>query len=396
VKRICVMLTALEPSADVLGAALMEALRGRLGGDVRFVGVGGPAMAAHGLASEFDPSSLAVVGAFNALGAYPTVLRRVGELAELARLERPDLAVLIDSWGFSIRMAAALRRATPRPMVVKYVAPQVWATRPGRARQLARVVDQLLSTTVFDSPYFEQYGLPTRFVGAPALAGRAAMARPAAFRQAMGIGPDEPLLLVLPGSRKGEVDRLMPRFGDAVRRLRKDRPGLRVLVVAAESVEAQVGALLRSWGPDAGIRICDAERRFDAMAAATLALACSGTVTSELAVAGCPMVVAYRLDPLTWLVAKAMIRTPYITLINVAARRFIAPEFVQGRCTGARLARALADLLDNPARREAQSRAQTKSLEMLRGGIDDPAGAAADALLEILETRGAGQPLASS
>jgi lipid-A-disaccharide synthase len=395
VSGLCLMLTAVEPSADALGAGLVRALRQRLGAQTRFVGVGGSRMAGEGIESPFDPSVLAVVGAFNAIAAYPKVRRLVTKTADLARAERPDAAILIDAWGFSLRVAHALRRVRPDLPLIKYVAPQVWATRPGRARTLARSVDALLALHSFDAPYFEAQGLETRVVGNPALTPPAATGDPAAFRSSLGIPAEAPLLLILPGSRSGEVRRLAGPFGDAVRRLGAARPDLHVMVIAAEEVEQEVRERVAGWTPRPVIVRGEAEG-WTAMRAATAALACSGTVTSQLALAGCPMVVAYRLDPLTHKAAQVLIRTRYITLFNVEAQRFIAPERVQGRCSGPILARDLGKLLDDSQGRAEQARAQLEAVERLRRGIDDPVGAAADAIVDLLARRGLVQPRASS
>jgi lipid-A-disaccharide synthase len=380
------MLVAVEPSGDVLGAALAAALRERLGPGLRLVGVGGPLMAAQGLASPFDPSMLAVVGVFNAVAAYPEVRRRARQAAALARIERPQAAVLIDAWGFNLRVARRLRRLDSHLPVIKYVAPQVWATRPGRARTLAGAVDHLLTIHSFDAGYFTAQGLPTTFVGNPALNRDFSTADPTAFRAAMAAGPDDRILLLLPGSRAGEVDRLMPVFGDAVSRLTAERPDLRVALAVADGVAERVKARLAAWR-DRPFLVEGEAFRLSAMRAATVALACSGTVTTELALAGCPMVVAYRLGPLTHLVAKALIRTRYITLFNVAAGAFVAPERVQEACRGDILAADLARLLDNAAVREAQVAAQTAALELMRGGIADPIAAAADAVTDVILSR---------
>ena len=377
------MLVAVEPSADGLGAALAAALRERLGPDLRLVGVGGPLMAAQGLASPFDPAALAVVGVFNAVAAYPEVLRRADETAAIAQAEGPDAAVLIDAWGFNLRVAHRLRRLDPGLPLIKYVAPQVWATRPGRARTLARTVDRLLTIHSFDSRYFTAEGLPTTFVGNPALNRDFSAADPAAFRQSIGAGTEDRILLVLPGSRAGEVGRLMPVFGDAVRRLTARRPDLRVVLGVAGGVADRVKARLGDW-PCRPHLVEGEAARLSAMRAATAALACSGTVTTELALAGCPMAVAYKLGPLTHLVAKALIRTRYITLFNVAAQAFVAPERVQGACRGDILAADLARLLDDPPAREAQAARQAAALEIMRGGIADPIAAAADAVVDIV------------
>jgi lipid-A-disaccharide synthase len=379
----CVMLVAAEPSGDSLGAALAAALREKLGGAVRFVGIGGPLMAAQGVASPFEIAPLSVLGVFDALRAWPMVRRRAREAGELAARERPQIAVLIDSWGFNLRVAQAIRRAAPGVAIVKYVAPQVWATRPGRARTLAAAVDHLLTIHAFDAPWFERAGLATTFVGNPVLGRDPGGADPAGFRAAIGAALDQAILLLAPGSRRGEVERLLGPFEAAAVRLAADRPGLRVVVLAAEAVADTVRAAVAGWPMPVHLVQGESQRQ-NAMVAATAALACSGTVTTELALAGAPMVVAYRLGPFTYPIVKLLIRTPYVTLFNVAAGRFVAPELIQGACTGPRLAAAVAPWLDDPARRERQSQEQRAAVERMRGGIRDPSAAAADAVIALL------------
>ncbi len=377
------MMVAVEPSADSLGADLARALRARLGGSLRLVGVGGPKLAAEGLVSAFDPSALAVVGAFNALFAYPQVLRGVRRMGGLVRAQRPDVAILIDAWGFNLRVARALRAADPRLPLIKYVAPQVWATRPGRAQTLARAVDHLLTIHSFDAGYFEREGLATTFVGNPVLNRDFFSADPGRFRDSIGAGPDTPILLLLPGSRLGEVDRLLPAFQAAVDRLKSERPDLRLAIGLADSVADRVALKLREWRHQPVV-VRSESGRLDAMRAATVALACSGTVTTELALAGCPIVVAYRLDPITHLIAKRLIRTPYITLFNVAVGAFVAPERVQHACNGPQLAADISRLLDSPDLRTCQIDAQSAALGVMRGGIVNPIEAAADAVIGVM------------
>ncbi len=381
-----VMLVAAEASGDALGAGLARALKERLGEDLRLVGVGGPRMAAEGIVSPFDVSDLAILGALEGLLAYPRVLRRAAETAAFAEREKPDVAVLIDSWGFTLRVAHRLRRRLPDLPIVKYVGPQVWATRPGRARTAARAYDHLLSIHVFDAPFFEREGLPVTFVGNPALVRDFSGADPARLRAEIGAGPDEPILLVLPGSRPSEIDRVLPPFEEAVNLLKAERPDLQVVVAAAESVAAQVKARVGGWTHRAHVVEGEAAR-FDAMKAATVALACSGTVTTELALAGCPMVVAYRLGPVTAFVARRLIRTPYITLFNIAARSMVAPEMVQERCTGPLLAHEIALRLDDGDLRARQVAAQTAALDRMGRHIGDPSGRAAEAIIAILDRR---------
>ena len=381
-----VLLTALEASGDVLGAELMAALRRRLGPDVRFIGVGGPAMAAAGLASAFDIAELSVVGVIEGLFAYRRADRRARELTDLAIREKADIAVLIDSWGFSYLLGRRLRAASPRLPLVKYVAPQAWATRPGRAKALARIFDRLLSIIAFEVPLFEGAGIRTTFVGHPALAEDVPAGDGDRLRSQIGAGEGDSVLLILPGSRASEVARLMPPFEEAVALLKADRPSLYVVVAPAETVADHVIARVAGW-PFRAHLIQDVQGRRDAMAGADVALACSGTVTTELAVAGCPMIVAYRLGELGYQIAKRIVRTRFITLINIAADAAVAPEMIQDDCTGPKLARELARLLDDPELRAAQAAAQAQALEALGGRGPAPAERAADAIFEMLSSR---------
>ncbi len=385
---LCVMLVAAEASGDALGGALAQALRTRLGERVRFVGIGGARMAAQGVRSPFDIAELSVLGLLEGVRAYPRVRRRAREAAALARRERPDIAVLIDSWGFTLRVAQRLRRIDPAMPLVKYVGPQVWASRPGRAKTLAGAVDLLLSIHAFDAPYFEGAGLRTLFVGNSSMSRDLSAADPRRLRRRIGAAPGDPILLVLPGSRPGEVARLAQPFGEAAARLKATRPALQVVVPVAATVAEPLRSAMAPW-PFPVHPVEDEAGKLDAMAAAAVALTCSGSVTTELALAGCPMVVAYRMAPLTHAVLKRLVTTEWITLFNIAAGREVAPERVQGRCTGEILAQDLARLLDDPALRARQIADQSAALELMgRGQGGDPAARAADAVIAMLEARG--------
>ncbi|MDP8916930.1 MAG: lipid-A-disaccharide synthase [Pseudomonadota bacterium] len=378
------MLVAAEASGDVLGAGLARALRARLGDRLQLSGVGGARMAREGVQSPFDIAPLSILGLFEGLKAYPTVVRLADETAALADRERPHAAVLIDSWGFTLRVAQRIRRRSPETLLVKFVGPQVWATRPGRARVLAGAVDHLLSIHSFDAPHFEAAGLPTTFVGNPALARSFEDADPARFRAAIGVAPGELVMLAAPGSRPAEIARLLPPFTEAVRRVKAARPGLHLVVPVAETVAEQVKAALADW--PAPTHLVEREPdKTDAMAAADVALACSGTVTTELALAGVPMVVGYRLGRLTYAVLNRILRTPYATLFNIAAGREVAPELIQSDCTGPKLAGALLPLLEDPERREAQRRDQFTALDRMGRGGPDPSEAAAEAVIGLLD-----------
>lgn len=377
------MLVAAEASGDTLGAGLAKALKRRLGDEVRFIGVGGEKMAAEGVESPFDIAELSILGIWEGVKAYPRVLRRVRETAELARRDKPDVAVLIDSWGFTLRVAKAIRRLYPDVPLIKYVGPQVWATRPGRARVLAETVDHLLATQPMDAPFYAPHGLPVTFVGSPALAKDFSAADPARLRKAIGAKKADPILVVLPGSRPAEIVNVMPAFEDAVRLLKADRPNLQVVVPVASTVAEAVRARVAGWPFRAHI-VEDEQLKDDAFVAATVALACSGTVTTELAMAGAPVVVGYRIGRLTYAILQRLIRTPWITLFNIAAGKFVAPEFVQHECTGENLAGAVAERLDDPQLRASQVAEQNAALAQMGRGGPDPSEAAADAVLKVL------------
>ncbi len=390
-RPLTVMLVAAEASGDDRGAGLAQALRRRLGEGVRFVGVGGQRMAAEGVDSPFDISEISILGLAEGLMAYPRILRRVNDTVAVAARENPDVAILIDSWGFTIRVARRLRQAHPDLPLVKYVGPQVWATRPGRARTLARAVDHLLTIHAFDAPFFEAEGLPVTFVGNAALSLDFSTADAGRLRAQIGAGPDDPILLVLPGSRPSEIDRMLPPFEAAIRLLKAERPGLHVVVNAASTVADAVRSRVAGWPHRAHV-VEGETAKLDAMKAATVALACSGTVTTELALAGAPMVVAYRLGPVTYALLKRLIRTRFITLFNIAAQAFVAPELIQADCNGPALAREVALRLDDPALRQGQVAAQSAALDRMGRGGPDPSDAAAAAVLDILTDRAGKSP----
>ncbi len=390
------MLVAAEASGDILGAELAAAVRSRLGDGVRFVGVGGGRMAEEGVVSPFDIAELSILGIFEGLRAYPRVRRRVRDTVALAARERPDIAVLIDSWGFTLRVAHGLRRLDPALPLVKYVGPQVWASRPGRAKTLAKAVDHLLTIHGFDAPWFEREGLATTFVGNSTLARDVSAADPQRLRRHIGATPDTAILLLLPGSRPSEIERMLAPFQEAVVRLKASHADLKVVVPAAPTIVALLKSKLAAWRDPPVIVEGDA-LKLDAMAAATVALACSGSVTTELALLGCPMVVAYRVGPMTYRVLKRLVTTRFITLFNIAADAAVAPEFIQDDCTGAALAQALAARLNDPELRRRQVEAQFAALE--RMGRDPgmrPAERAAEAVLKLVEAAGPGPGAAPS
>lgn len=381
-----IMLVAAEASGDALGAGLAQALRAQRR-DVAFVGVGGPKMAAEGVRSPFDIAELSILGWLEGLRAYGRVKARVADTVALAVRERPDAVVLIDSWGFTIRVAKALREVLPDVPLIKYVGPQVWASRPGRAKTLAAAVDHLLALYAFDAPWFEREGLATTVVGSQALHVDMSRADPAAFRATRGIAPDAPVLLVLPGSRPSEIRLMTPVYEAAIRRLKAERPELEVVVAVAGTVADDVTARVAAWPFRAHV-VSEADK-YAAMKAATVALATSGTVSTELALAGAPMVIGYRFAPLSYAIMKPFFTGKYATLFNHAADEEIARELIQADATPDKVVAEVGRVLDDPAAREDQSARQTAALGLMGRGGADPSELAADAVLKVIGDKAA-------
>ena len=372
-----------EPSGDALGGTLIAALRQRAGAGLRVAGIGGEQMQAQGVASLVPLDELAIAGVAEVLPRAPLILRRVREtVAEIRRL-RPDAVVTIDSSGFSWRVAHGLRRRGERLPLIHYVAPMVWAWRAGRARRMARWYDHLLTLLPFEPPYFERVGLACSYVGHPVLDSGADGGDAARFRQTHGIAADELVLTVLPGSRGGEVRRLLPIFGEALRRLEAQIGQVRVTVPTVENVAAVVTEGVRVW-PGRPIVLRGVEAKYDAFAASRAALAASGTVALELAMARVPMAVAYRLNPLTEILLDRVLKVRQVNLVNLLLDRPLVPEHLRGRCAPEPLAATLVELIRDERVRSAHLRGYDEAIARLRAGGLSPSRAAADRILAIL------------
>ena len=376
-----IFLVAAEASGDALSADLARELKER-DATLELAGVGGPMMAAAGIASQADIAGLAILGFVDGLLAYSRVKHAVAATVAAIVKAKPDVVVLVDSWGFTLRVAHGVRAAAPHIKLVKYIGPQVWATRPGRAKTLAGAVDHLICIHDFEAPFYQPYGLACTVCGHPAL-GRYQPGDGAALRARQGYTPNEKVILVLPGSRSAEIRRIGPTLWQAAELLDRDRD-VRILVVAADSVRQQVVAQA-----PAAVRILDEDEKEDAFAAATVALAASGTVTTEVALQGTPLVIGYKLGWITWALARAFLfKGKYATLMNVAADAEVAPEFIQTRFTAENVARAAALLLDDQDAREEQVRRQDEALALMGRGGRPAAEIAADAVLQVMKSGG--------
>jgi lipid-A-disaccharide synthase len=380
------MLVCGEPSGDQLGAELMAGLKSLAGDSVKIVGVGGAAMGAQGLESLFPLDDTAVMGLREVVPRIPAILRRVREASDYALQTRPDAVVLIDSPDFTHRIAQRLKRADKSVRTVNYVAPQVWASRPYRANRMARYFDLVLALLPFEAPFFEAHGLHATFVGHPVIERVKRMTGGDALRARLGIAPDAKLLAVLPGSRMNEVRLLMDPFRDAVARVARETPGLVCVLPTVPHVAQAVRERAEDW--PVPLHILESEDdKFAAFDAADAALAASGTVTTELALSGTPMVVAYRLGWLTYRLARPFITAKFATLGNVILDREAVPEFLQDVCTSENLARALVPLLgDTPERRKQIEDLGVVGKELGVGG-EEPSLRAARALLDFVKTK---------
>lgn len=374
-----IFLMAGEVSGDQLGGPLMVALRRRIGGAVRFAGIGGERMTAEGLSSLFPMTELSLFGLTELLPHLRHLMRRIRQTeAEIRRL-RPDAVIGIDAPGFCFRVARRLR-GSGIP-VIHYVAPSVWAWRPGRARKVAHFLDHLLLLYPFEAPYFDAVGLSNCFVGHP-ISELNPSPDGAAFRAAAAIPAEAPVLCVLPGSRHSETSRLLPVFGNTLSLLARRYPGLHVVVPTVAAVADEVRAAASSWSLP--VHICSSEERWGAFAASDVALAASGTVSLELARAGVPMVIAYRLNPLTALIALALVRRKPVCLVNIILGRRVVPELLLHRCRPSLLAREVGNLFDHADARETQRSGLREAMERLMLDGESSSERAAQSVLEFI------------
>lgn len=377
-----VFLIAGEPSGDALGQALMAGLRS-LREDVEFHGVGGPLMAAEGLESRFPMDELSVMGIAEVLPKYRHLKRRIRECADAVLALKPDVLITIDSPDFCLRVARLVKQASDI-RTVHYVAPTIWAWRPGRAKRMVGVIDQVLALFPFEPQLMRAAGVPCDFVGHPVVAQpRATDAAAQAFRAGHGL-TDVPMVLLLPGSRRGEVTRMAPVMGDTAARMAAARPELRFVLPAAGPVADLVRDLTAGWPVQPLIldpaTTAPAEKRA-AFAAADIAIAASGTVSLELAAARTPMVIAYRMNPITFAIIRRMALTDTVTLVNLVAESRTVPEFLGPDCTADNIAPAALRLLDAPG---AQQEAMALTMQRLGEGADPPGLRAARAVLSQL------------
>lgn len=374
-------LIAGEASGDLLGARLMQGLKKKLNAQVRFAGIGGPRMVAEGLEPFFPQSELAHFGIFELFRHIPHILKRIRQtIAEVKRL-RPAALITIDAPDFSFRVAKKLKGfGIP---LIHYVAPTVWAWRPKRAKKIAAFLDHLLVLLPFEPPYFTREGLGCTFVGHSIVESGADLGDAERFRTKHDVSADAPLLTLLPGSRRGEISRLMPIFANTIQKLKARHPDLVVVLPAAPGFASHLKDQTKAWPLRVIITESDQDK-YDAFAASRAALACSGTVALELAMAKLPAVIAYKLNSLTYAIFRRFIKIAYVNIVNLMHNKLVVPELLQDQCTAEKLASAVDDLLSHEESRQKQISRLSEVVHWLGQGQFVPSERAAGTVLQVV------------
>ena len=386
-RPIKIYIIAGEASGDLLGAHLMRALVNTHTAGVSFSGIGGEAMEREGFKSSFPLTELAVMGITEVLPRIFNIMKRIRQtVAEIIAL-RPDVVITIDSPDFCFRVVRALKAQVKDIPCVHYVAPSVWAWRPGRAKKIAALYDHLLALLPFEPPYFEVHGLKTTVVGHPVVEPSESRGDAQRFRQKFGLKPDQPVLTMLPGSRLGEVSRLLERFARTADMLLQKRHDLVIAIPTLPHLRRAIDAFFVGRGINP-IITTDMTDRMDCFAASHVAMAASGTVSLQLAIADTPHVIAYKLSPISTIIARKFIHIPYVNLVNILLKREVVPELLLERCEPVLIADALAKLIDSREARTAQLTDFRQALIMLGlGDPQTPGQKAAAAVLGVIAAR---------
>jgi lipid-A-disaccharide synthase len=377
-----VFLVATEASGDRLGAALIRALRGRLADAVEFSGVGGEAMRGAGLTSIAPIEELGFVGFASIPRRLPLIFRRISDVSERALLARPDVLVIIDSPDFTHRVARRVRARDASIPIVDYVSPSVWAWRPGRAKAMSRYIDHVLALLPFEPQVHRELGgPPCTYVGHPLL-GEVAELRPSA-EEAQRRNAEPPVLLVLPGSRRSEIRRHMGVFGETLHRLREGGTAFEPVIPTLPRLAEQVREASRNW-PVAARVVVGEQERLAVIRIARAALSKSGTSTLELALAGVPLVGAYRVSGWEAFIARRVARVQTVILANLVLGENIVPEYLQEACTADSLAPALADIIRDGPVRQRQLDAFARLDGLMATQEHSPGEAAADIVIRTM------------
>ena len=382
-RRLRVYLVTGEPSGDLLGARLMRAMK--IDSDVQFLGVGGETMQAEGLDTLFDISDLAVMGIFEVLPHLPKILGRIRQTLDDIEKQKPDIVVTVDSWSFSKQIHLGLIKRGVKIPHIHYVAPQVWAWKAKRADQIKKWVDHLLMLLPFEEKFFAQKGIPFTYVGHPVTEGGADKGSASRFITMHNLSEKDFIFTILPGSRKNEIKYLLPIFEQVVMNMAKKHKNLRVVLPTVETVREKIENIVSNWSVPVMI-VTGELARYDAFAASDLALAASGTVSLELAMAGVPHVIAYKMNWLTGKLAAPILKRKirFVNLINILADKEIIPECLQDDCNLEKIMLQLEKVMvDNG---EKQKKEAQEIMNILgAGNVLTPSQKAAKVIRDIVE-----------
>lgn len=381
-KALRIYLIAGEPSGDLLGSRIMRALKKQTNGAVSFFGVGGETMAKEGLKSLFDIADLAVMGFVEVVPSIPRILRHLNEIMVDIQAQKPDIIMTIDSFSFSVRVHQKLKKNGIQIPHVHCVAPQVWAWKKGRAKTLGRYVDRLFCLLPSEPAYFTPYGLKADFVGHPVIEGGADKGDGTAFRLRHHIAPEAQVLCVLPGSRKNEIQYLLPIFKEVVEKLYTRYANLVVVIPTVDTVAQRLKEQLDGWFVP-HVMIQGEKERYDAFAATQVAIAASGTVSLELAMAGVPHLIAYKVSKLTGYMARKLLKIKFVNLINLLVNRAVIPELLQEDCTVEKILATIENLIQN---REQDTKEGLMQLGVGQG--QTPSERIASIIIEMVEKNG--------
>jgi len=386
-KPLKICLIAGEISGDMLGEKLMTALNKISNTPIQFSGIGGERMKKQGLDSFFPISDLSIMGISEILPYIPRLLSRIKETIKKIKLGKPDAVVTIDSPGFSLRVASKLKRSNPDTRLIHYVAPSVWAWKPWRAKRMSRYLDRVLTLFQFESQYFDAVGIDSVFVGHPILQSGAMRGDGIEFRTNNGIPPDIKLICILPGSRLVEITKHLPIIEHTLDLLSKKCPVFQVVLPLADNVATRVKSVVQKWPYKITFTEGKDTSKYNAFAASDVALACSGTVALELALADIPYVTIYKMSLFSSIVARSFVRLKYVNLINILLNKEVVPELILEKCKPHLILPNLMKALTDREFRSEQRKYFKVALDLIAVEGQLPSERAAQAVLEVIDEK---------
>lgn len=382
-----IFLIAGEASGDFLGAGLMRSLKEEHS-DTEFFGVGGNLMTEEGLTSIFPMEEISIMGIAEVLPKLFHILARIRQTSHEILKTKPDVVITIDSPDFCLRVVKKVKSKTKSIPCIHYVAPSVWAWRPGRAKKVAKFLDHILTLLPFEPPYFEKYGLASTFVGHPVVERLSRRGNGEQFLKKYGIRGTQPILCLLPGSRISEISRLIKKFCATATIVLRRRPDTVIVVPTLPHLKKHLEKFFVGKGINP-ILIDRDEDKFDCFSASTAALAASGSVSLELAITDTPHIIAYRINPISAYLARKLIKTPYINLVNIILDRMVVPELLQEQCEVETMSKEMLKLLESKDARAAQLMYFREALiKVGLGDPESPSQKAAKAVLSVIDKTG--------